>query len=155
MGIEIERKYLIVNDNWQQNADEGIYMIQAYMGSNDKSSVRIRVNGETANLNIKSKTIGAQRSEFDYAIPVVEAMEMLETLCEKPFIEKTRYHVRFQDHTWEIDVFAGENLGLIVAELELNSVDETFALPDWAGKEVTEDPRYYNICLVNHPYKDW
>lgn len=155
MGIEIERKYLIANDNWRQNADEGIYMIQGYMSSNDKSSVRIRVNGNTANLNIKSKTIGAQRSEFDYAIPVEEALEMLETLCDKPFIEKTRYHVKSQDKTWEIDVFAGENQGLVVAELELNSVDETFSLPDWVGKEVTEDPRYYNICLVSHPYKDW
>ncbi len=155
MGIEIERKYLVTNDNWQQNADAGIYMIQGYMSSNDKSSVRIRVNDETANLNIKSKTIGAQRSEFDYAIPVAEAMEMLETLCNKPFIEKTRYHVKFQAHTWEIDVFAGENQGLIVAELELNSIDESFALPDWLGKEVTDDPRYYNICLVSHPYKDW
>jgi adenylate cyclase len=155
MGIEIERKYLIANDSWQENADEGIQMIQGYMSSNDKSSVRIRVNGEIANLNIKSKTIGAQRSEFDYLIPVAEAMEMLETLCNKPFIKKTRYHVKFQDHTWEIDVFAGENQGLIVAELELNSVDENFVLPDWIGKEVTDDPRYYNICLVSHPYKDW
>ena len=155
MGIEIERKYLIANDSWQENADEGIQMIQGYMSSNDKSSVRIRVNGEIANLNIKSKTIGAQRSEFDYLIPVAEAMEMLETLCNKPFIKKTRYHVKFQDHTWEIDVFAGENQGLIVAELELNSVDENFVLPGWIGKEVTDDPRYYNICLVSHPYKDW
>ena len=155
MGIEIERKYLIANDSWQENADEGIQMIQGYMSSNDKSSVRIRVNGEIAKLNIKSKTIGAQRSEFDYLIPVAEAMEMLETLCNKPFIKKTRYHVKFQDHTWEIDVFAGENQGLIVAELELNSVDENFVLPDWIGKEVTDDPRYYNICLVSHPYKDW
>ena len=155
MGIEIERKYLVANDSWQENADAGICMIQGYMSSNEKSSVRVRVNGDTANFNIKSKTIGAQRSEFEYAIPVAEAMEMLETLCDKPFIEKTRYHVKFIEHTWEIDVFAGENQGLIVAELELNSVDETFELPDWVGIEVTEDPRYYNICLVNHPYKNW
>ena len=155
MGIEIERKYLVTNDTWQQNADEGIYMIQGYMSSNDKSSVRIRANGDTANLNIKSKTIGAQRSEYDYAIPVAEAMEILETLCDKPFIVKTRYHVGFRDKTWEIDVFAGENQGLIVAEVELNSVNENFSLPDWVGKEVTKESRYYNICLISNPYKDW
>ncbi len=155
MAIEIERKYLLANENWRKNADAGMPMMQGYMSSNDKSSVRIRVNGETAHLNIKSKTIGAQRSEYDYAIPLIDAMEMLESLCDKPLIEKTRYHVDYQGHEWEIDVFAGENAGLIVAELELSSVDQAFPLPDWVGQEVTEDPRYYNICLVTHPYKDW
>lgn len=155
MAKEIEHKYLTVNDDWRENADDGIHIIQGYMGSNDKSSVRIRVNGDSANLNIKSKTIGIERSEYDYPIPLDDATEMLDSLCDKPFIEKTRYHVIHDHHEWEVDVFAGENEGLIVAELELSSPDEAFTLPDWIGKEVSDDPRYYNICLVTHPYKNW
>jgi adenylate cyclase len=155
MATEIEHKFLIINDNWRDHADEGIYMVQGYMGSNEKSSIRIRINGDSANLNIKGKTIGIQRSEYDYPIPVVEAKEILETLCDKPFIEKTRFHVMHDGHEWEIDVFAGDNEGLVVAEIELNSIDEEFSLPDWAGEDVSDDPRYYNICLVTHPYKDW
>jgi len=155
MGTEIEHKFLIVNNDWRKDADEGIHIIQAYMGSNEKSSVRIRINGDLANLNIKSKTLGIQRSEYEYAIPIEEAKEMLESLCDKPYIEKTRFHVMHDSHQWEIDVFAGDNRGLIVAELELESVDEAFTLPDWAGDDVSDDPRYYNICLVSHPYKDW
>lgn len=155
MGIEIERKFLIVSDDWRKDADDGIHIVQAYMGSNEKSSIRIRINGESANLNIKSKTLGIQRSEYEYAIPIEEAKEILESLCDKPFIEKTRFHVMHDAHQWEIDVFAGDNDGLIVAELELASVDEPFSLPDWVGNDVSDDPRYYNICLVSHPYKDW
>lgn len=155
MAIEIERKFLISSDEWCHDADDGTQIVQGYMGSNEKSSVRIRVNGNTANINIKSKTIGAQRNEYEYAIPLVEANEMLTALCDRPYIDKTRYHVNYQGHLWEVDVFAGENDGLVVAELELTTVDETFDLPSWVGKEVTEDPRYYNICLVTHPYKSW
>lgn len=155
MATEIEHKFLIVNDNWRNDADEGIYMVQGYMGSNEKSSIRIRINGDSANLNIKSKTIGIQRSEFDYPIPFDEAKEILESLCDKPFIEKTRFHVKHDEHDWEVDVFAGENEGLIVAEIELNSAEEQFTCPDWVGENVSDDPRYYNICLVTHPYKDW
>ena len=155
MGIEIERKFLIINDAWRKDADNGIHMTQAYMGSNEKSSIRIRINGESANLNIKSKTLGIQRSEYEYPIPVEEAKEMLESLCVKPYIEKTRFHVLHESHQWEIDVFAGDNEGLIVAELELQSIDESFTLPGWVGDDVSDDPRYYNICLVSHPYKDW
>jgi adenylate cyclase len=155
MATEIERKFLIINDSWRKEADEGIYMVQGYMGSNEKSSIRIRINGDKANLNIKSKTIGIQRSEFDYPIPVDEAKDILETLCDKPFVEKTRYHVLHDGKKWEIDVFAGDNNGLIVAELELESTDEEFSMPDWAGEDVSDDPRYYNVCLVTHPYKDW
>ena len=155
MATEIERKFLILNDNWRKEADDGVHMIQGYMGSNEKSSIRIRVNGERANLNIKSKTIGIQRSEYDYDIPLDEAKEMLDALCDTPLIEKTRYHVMHDGHKWEIDVFAGDNEGLVVAELELSSPDEEFSMPDWAGKDVSEDPRYYNICLVTNPYKNW
>lgn len=155
MAKEIEYKFLIVNDDWRKDADEGIYMVQGYMGSNEKSSIRIRINGDTANLNIKSKTIGIQRSEYEYNIPANEAKEMLESLCDRPFIEKTRFHVNHDGNKWEIDVFSGDNDGLVVAELEVSSVDEKFSLPDWIGKDVSNDTKYYNICLVTHPYKDW
>tara|TARA_R110000782_G_scaffold73615_6_gene147300 strand:+ start:5008 stop:5475 length:468 start_codon:yes stop_codon:yes gene_type:complete len=155
MAIEIERKFLISNNGWRHDADEGIQITQGYMGSNEKSSVRIRVDGKTANINIKSMTIGTQRSEYEYAIPLDEANEMLTTLCDRPYIDKTRYRVNHQGHVWEVDVFAGENEGLVVAEIELTTADETFALPNWVGAEVTEDYRYYNICLVTHPYKTW
>jgi len=155
MGIEIERKFLITNDNWRKDADAGTYMVQAYMSSNEKSSIRIRIIGDAANLNIKSKTLGIERSEFEYPIPINEAKEMLDSLCDRPYIEKTRFHVMHDSHQWEIDVFTGENEGLIVAELELGSADEQFTLPDWVGNDVSDDPRYYNICLVSHPYKDW
>lgn len=155
MPTEIERKFLLANDDWRKNADAGIHIIQAYMGSNEKSSVRIRIHGDSANLNVKSKTLGIERSEYEYAIPYAEAEEMLEHLCYKPFIDKTRYLVMHEDHEWEIDVFRGENKGLVVAEIELSSTTEHFSLPDWAGKEVSDDPKYYNICLVTHPYKSW
>ncbi len=155
MATEIERKFLITSDEWRHDADAGIQITQGYMGSNEKSSVRIRINGDSANINIKSKTIGAQRSEYEYAIPLNEANEILTALCDRPYIDKTRYHVNHQGHVWEVDVFAGDNEGLVVAELELTRVNETFSLPSWIGSEVTEDPRYYNICLVTHPYKSW
>jgi adenylate cyclase len=155
MAIEIERKFLISSDEWRHDADDGIQITQGYMGSNEKSSVRIRINGDTANINIKSKKIGRQRSEYEYTIPLDDANEMLTALCDRPYIDKTRYHVNHQGHVWEVDVFAGENEGLVVAELELTTVDETFSLPRWIGEEVTEDPRYYNICLVTNPYKSW
>jgi adenylate cyclase len=155
MAIEIERKFLLANDNWRKDADEGINVIQAYMGSNEKSSIRIRIHDDSANLNIKSKTLGIQRSEYEYPIPLDDAKIILESLCDKPYIEKTRFHVVHDEHKWEIDVFSGDNEGLIVAELELNSVDEHFTLPDWLGEEVSNEPRYYNICLVSHPYKNW
>ncbi len=155
MAIEIERKFLLINDNWREDADDGIHIVQGYMSSNEKSSVRIRINGETANINIKSKTLGVERSEYEYPIPLQEAREMLENLCDKPFIDKTRYHVEFEGHEWELDVFCGDNEGLIVAEIELEDADQLIKLPDWVGKEVSDDPKYYNVCLVTHPYNNW
>ena len=155
MATEIERKYLVINDNWKQDITGSEHMIQGYLGGNDKNSIRVRVNDEQADLNIKGRTIGIQRKEYEYSIPLAEAMELLEHLCDKPLIEKTRYFVKHVDHTWEVDVFERENAGLIVAEIELKAVDEKFASPDWLGAEVTNDVRYYNICLVNEPYSQW
>jgi len=155
MSEEIERKFLIRDDSWRDQIERSMHQLQGYLGSAESCSIRIRISDELASLNIKSATLGITRREYDYAIPVDEAREILDQLCIKPIIEKTRHIVRVGDHVWEIDEFAGDNSGLIVAEVELSSADETFEKPAWAGEEVSDDPRYYNVCLVEHPYKDW
>jgi adenylate cyclase len=160
MATEIERKFLLANDGWKPQADAGVVMRQGYLNTSSpnhqsKSSVRVRIAGEHANLNIKGATLGVTRQEYEYAIPLTDANELLDTLADGPLIEKTRYHVRHGTHTWEIDVFAGDNQGLVVAEIELADADEAFERPAWLGEEVSDDPRYYNVCLVKHPFKDW
>jgi adenylate cyclase len=155
MATEIERKFLVVNDDWRNQADAGEQYKQGYLVSSKQSSVRVRLEGEKAKLNIKSATLDIRRAEYEYDIPVSDANEMLDNLCDKPFIQKKRYHVKHADHMWEVDVFAGENDGLIVAEIELQDENEIFSKPDWAGEEVSDDPRYYNVSLVKHPYQDW
>ncbi|MCG6935065.1 MAG: CYTH domain-containing protein [Proteobacteria bacterium] len=155
MGIEIERKFLVTDDSWRGNAGPGIPMQQGYLVAAKLASVRVRVEGKQARLNIKSMTLGVRRQEFEYVIPLHDARTLLKTLCEKPLIEKVRYPVRYAGKTWEIDVFEGENTGLIVAELELKHESEPFEKPPWLGGEVSHDPRYYNTCLVRHPYRDW
>lgn len=160
MPIEIERKFLLANENWREQADDGVIMRQGYLTGSApsqelKSSVRVRIAGGKANLNIKSATLGITRQEYEVGIPLAEANEILDTLAEGPLIEKTRYHVRHGKHTWEIDVFAGDNQGLVVAEIELSDPDECFERPEWLGEEVSDDARYYNVCLVTHPFKNW
>lgn len=158
MGIEIERKFLLANEAWRTQIEHSEAMAQGYLGGT-LSSVRVRIadhNGHTrAHLNIKSKTRGTSRLEFEYEIPVQDAREMIEQLCEANAIIKTRHHVCFAGQHFEIDEFLGENLGLIVAELELTSVDQTITKPDWLGTEVTEDVRFYNASLVEKPYCRW
>ena len=155
MAKEIERKFLVINNDWRNEVTGSIHYIQGYFTTNKSCSIRVRVSGETANLNIKSATLGIMRTEYDYPIPVHDAQEMLDNLCNKPLLEKTRYFIQQYDHLWEIDVFSGDNEGLVVAEIELKSTDESFSKPDWAGTDVSDDPRYYNVCLVKHPYKNW
>lgn len=155
MATEIERKFLIRDDRWRQQADAGQRIAQGYLIGARDASVRVRIEGDQANLNIKSATLGIYRQEYEYSIPLEDAREMLDNLCEKPIIDKVRYHVSHAGHLWEIDVFEGENAGLVVAEIELDSEDEAFEQPDWLGQEVSDDARYYNVSLVNHPYKDW
>lgn len=155
MATEIERKFLVTSDAWLKVSDKGTFFRQGYLVGAEKASVRVRIEGSMANLNIKSATLGVRRQEFEYDIPLTEAEEMLDTLCEQPQIEKVRYHVPVGAHTWEVDVFAGDNEGLIVAEIELTDENEPFERPAWIGKEVSDDTRYYNVCLTRHPYKDW
>jgi adenylate cyclase len=155
MATEIERKFLLKNDSWRDGADAGTRFRQGYLIGSEQASVRVRIEGERANLNIKSATLGIRRQEYEYPIPLADAEELLDTLCAQPQIEKTRYHVPFGDHLWEVDLFAGANAGLVVAEVELADEHETFAMPPWAGEEVSHDTRYYNVCLVKHPFCEW
>lgn len=155
MATEIERKFLVLNDGWKSAVIKSKVMRQGYMSSNEKSSVRIRIEGDEANINIKSATLGISRTEFEYAIPLKDANQMLDQLCDKPMIEKTRHYVEYAGFTWEVDLFTGDNQGLVVAELELPTEETFFEKPGWIGEEVSHDPRYYNVCLVSHPYKDW
>lgn len=155
MAIEIERKFLLRNDSWQTSADDGVLIRQGYLAGSEKSSIRVRIADDKANINIKSATLDITRQEYEYPIPIAEANELLDTLCEGPLIEKNRYHVKHGTHLWEIDIFSGDNQGLVVAEVELGNVNEDFEKPDWLGEEVSDDPRYYNVCLVKHPFKDW
>jgi adenylate cyclase len=155
MAIEIERKFLLKNTSWQEVAEPGMKYSQGYLVGSKNASVRVRVEGERAFINIKSATIDITRQEFEYEIPLTDAQQLLDSLCEKPLISKTRYHVKYEQHTWEIDVFDGDNAGLVVAEIELKDINEPFAKPGWLGDEVSNDVRYYNVNLVKHPFKDW
>jgi adenylate cyclase len=155
MATEIERKFLVRDARWRERASPGIPYRQGYLIGAVHCSVRLRVTGDQALLNIKSMTLDVRRLEYEYPIPRQDAEEMLECLCERPLIEKTRYRVPFGKHLWEVDVFAGENAGLIVAEIELAEEHESFERPPWVGEEVSADPKYYNVNLVKYPYKDW
>lgn len=154
MGIEIERKFLLANDAWR-GLGQPTPMRQGYLAADPVRTVRVRIEGERAVLTIKSKSEGASRGEWEYEIPVPDAAELLDRLCERPLVEKTRHRIEHLGHTWEVDEFAGENAGLVVAEIELDSEDEFFDKPDWIGREVTGDPRYYNSSLIRLPYSRW
>lgn len=155
MGIEIERKFLLNDDSWREQVIESTRISQGYLTQNEgKSSVRVRLSGNKANINIKSRELAISRQEYEYPVPVEDARMMLDTLCVG-VIDKIRHHVDFQGHTWEIDEFKGENKGLIVAEIELDSEESDFPHPDWLSDEVSHDPRYYNVNLISHPYSMW
>lgn len=155
MATEIERKFLVKNDGWRAQAQPGVRFRQGYLTGSGKASVRVRVEGDEANLNIKSATLGIRRQEYEYPIPLADANAMLDALSEGGLVEKTRYCIPVGEHVWEVDVFEGANAGLVVAEIELEREDEPFVKPDWAGDEVSHDQRYYNVCLANHPFREW
>lgn len=155
MAQEIERKFLVISDEWRNHISSSAYFRQGYLTDAAKCSVRVRVSDDRGYLNLKSATLDISRAEYEYEIPKHDAEEMLEQFCEYPLIEKTRHYVQYADHLWEIDVFEGANAGLVVAEIELDDVKESFSRPGWLGREVSDDPRYYNVCLVKHPFKEW
>lgn len=161
MGIEIERKFLVVSDAWRGQTHRSIDMAQGYLNDAESvvigrqnTSVRVRLEGDEARLNIKSREMGASRQEFDYLIPVEDARGLI-ALCVGGTVIKRRHYVLHEGHEWEVDEFLGENAGLVVAELELDSIDEIFAVPAWAGAEVTHLQRYYNLNLASHPFSRW
>ncbi|TND08626.1 MAG: adenylate cyclase [Bacteroidetes bacterium] len=155
MGIEIERKFLVKDESWKQALSEpGKPYRQGYMLSDNRRTVRVRTAGDKGFITIKGKGKGLRRPEFEYEIPLEDAKELL-ALCDETIIVKKRHLVQHEAHTWEVDVFEGDNAGLIVAEIELSHEDETFAVPDWAGEEVTFDGRYSNASLSRRPWSKW
>lgn len=151
---EIERKFLLSNTAFLAG-QRGERMVQGYLARTDRTTVRVRLGDERAWLTIKGRAQGISRHELEYEIPPDHARLCLEEMCVGSLIDKTRYRVPHADHVWEIDVFHGDNAGLVVAEIELRSESEPFACPSWLGAEVTHDPRYYNANLVTHPFSAW
>jgi adenylate cyclase len=154
VGVEIERKFLLKGDAWRTLA-QPVLLRQGYLSVDPARTVRVRIEGAAGTLTIKGKNAGATRGEWEYAVPVLEAAELLDTLCQRPLVEKYRRRIEYQGHTWEVDEFLGENAGLAVAEIELAHEDEAFDKPDWIGEEVTGDARYYNSSLIRTPYSLW
>lgn len=153
MGVEIEKKFLLKNDSWRKDATGELYR-QGYITSSPVV-VRIRTAGAKGFITIKGQLKNISRAEYEYGIPLEDANEMLDALCEKPLISKTRYQVFYAGRKWEIDEFYGENQGLILAEVEIENENDKVEIPDWIGEEVTHDRRYYNSNLVKNPYKNW
>ncbi len=161
VALEIERKFLVVDDAWRAQAKQVIPMAQGYLNDQasmdsgtQRVSVRVRLEGEEARLNMKSRELGHTRQEFDYLIPVADARALL-ALAVGGLIDKRRHLVEHAGHLWEVDEFLGDNAGLVVAEIELDSGDEWFERPSWLGMEVTEASRYYNLALASRPYSQW
>ncbi len=152
MGKEIERKFLVIGEEWRSVT--GTRYRQGYLSTVKERTVRVRTVNEKGTLTIKGVSQGATRQEFEYEIPFDEATQLLD-LCEKPLIEKNRYKIEHNEMLWVVDEFFGENQGLLVAEIELESEDQAFSRPEWVGDEVTEDARYFNANLISHPYTKW
>lgn len=151
---EIEYKFLVKSGEWKKNA-KGVLYKQGYLSTELGRVVRVRLEGENAKLTIKGKKTGPEGAEFEYDIPKKDAEYILENLCLKPLIEKTRYNIEFEGNIWEVDEFYGENEDLVLAELEVESTKQKFNKPDWIGKEVTNDPKYKNANLVSNPFSNW
>jgi adenylate cyclase len=154
MAIEIERKFLIKNNDWKTHVQTTQVIKQGYLSLDMDRTVRVRLVGNFAQLTIKSKTIGNSRHEFEYEIPVEDAQALVK-MCIPPILDKTRHLVLHDNLTWEVDIFSGENEGLRVAEVELDSENTALNLPDWVGQEVSGDARYYNANLIQHPFCQW
>jgi CYTH domain-containing protein len=154
MGKEVERKYLVKGETWRA-LGQGTHYRQGYLNSDKERTVRIRSTGEKAYITIKGITVGATRAEYEYEIPLADGNVMIDTLAERPIIEKKRYEIPHGGVLVQVDEFVGENAGLVVAEVELKSEDQVFEKPIWLGEEVTGDPRYYNANLIRHPYSKW
>lgn len=156
MGVEIERKFLVTSDAWR-TLGSAVRIRQGYLCIDADRTVRVRTLGERARLTVKGRPAAGQlaRSEYEYDVPVADANEMLDSLCLRPLLEKTRTTITAGILHWEVDEFSGDNAGLVVAEVELADAHQTIVLPDWIGEEVTHDARYLNANLITHPYARW
>ncbi len=154
MPQEIERKFLVTSDEYKYSAKK-IRIRQGFLNRSKKRTVRIRITDRIALLTIKGVSRGAKRNEYEYEIPYDEAVEILENLCKKGIIDKYRYILKYKNNTWEVDEFLGDNEGLVIAEIELSHENQSFEKPGWIGKEVTEDPRFYNSNLTKKPFREW
>lgn len=155
MAVEIERKFLVESDEWRSAVSRRELLRQGYVAGSELCSVRVRVGAGRAWLGIKSRVDDTTRFEYEYEIPPGDADEILDRICSRGRIEKWRHWVPHGRHEWEVDEFLGENSGLVVAELELDSSSETFERPSWLGREVTADSRYLNTSLARHPWREW
>ena len=155
MGIEIERKFLVRQEIWAQlEKPDGEFYRQGYLLTDPTKTIRVRQTSEKGFLTIKGISVGASRAEFEYEIPQEEAKDLLDQFSVSE-LSKIRYKILFENKLWEVDEFLGENEGLMVAEIELQSEDETFTIPDWIGEEVTGEEKYYNSNLTLLPFKNW
>jgi adenylate cyclase len=155
MGIEVERKFLVSDESWRDGVTSSTRIVQGYIAQTGSATVRVRVKGDRGFLTIKGLSVGVSRSEFEYEVPVADALAMLDELAQGPVIDKVRHLVPVGGHVWEVDVFAGENAPLVMAEVELADSQEAFDRPDWAGVEVSDDQRYFNVNLARSPYSTW
>ena len=155
MGTEIERKFLVVNDSWRSQVVRRRPFEQGYLAITGDCAVRVRVDGERAALNIKNATLDIQRQEYEYPIPLADAREMLDSLCLGRSLRKVRHWVEHDGDVWEVDVFEGQNQGLVLAELEVEHREQRFSVPGWVGREVSGDERYLNSYLAVTPYRTW
>ncbi len=155
MATEIERKFLVINELWREHVISSSTLRQAYLSAHENAAVRVRIADDEAFLTIKSGTVGISRAEFEYGIPPADAEDLLQLRQSGAVIEKTRYKVKCGEHVWDLDIFDGANEGLQVAEVELESENEPFLLPEWVGEEVSHDHRYLNANLIDHPYSEW
>ena len=155
MAYEIERKFLVISDHWRSHIYKTLDIKQAYFCNTEKASLRVRISNQTGFISSKSMTRDIRRHEFEYEIPLHDAEFMLSYMCMGSPVIKKRHLVKVDQHVWEVDEFLGDNEGLIVAEIELGHEDEAFEKPEWAGQEVSSDPKYINISLVSHPFKTW
>lgn len=155
MGIEVERKFLVVGDLWRADVTSSTRIVQGYVARTESATVRVRVKGERGFLTIKGASVGISRSEFEYEVPMADALAMLDEMAQGPVIDKVRHLVPVGEHVWEVDVFSAANAPLVMAEVELSAADQDFVRPQWAGREVSDDPRYFNVNLAQTPYSTW
>lgn len=155
MATEIERKFLVHRESWTPGDDPGTLIRQGYISRDPDRVVRIRIAGESGYLTVKGRTLGISRPEFEYGIPLADATSMLDQLCPRPLVEKRRFHVPHAGRIWEVDLFEGENAGLVLAEVELPTPNTPIVLPKWVSREVSNDPRYFNANLAVTPFGSW